>query len=154
MPLFGAIIEVFCQTLKTISWFKTFSMRLQGSSEPMSDYFYHDSVNQVSREDCVKWQYKTSSWSGHVYFFINYMKEFHKKMSVYIRRFHTEYIFFWYIIFMSNTFCNRSWRLNVRMMGSVVDQRRQQTTVRNVPRRCREKGLQNKILHFSKFFTY
>lgn len=45
-------------------------------------------------------------------FFINYIKEFHKKMSVYIRRFHTEYIFFWFIIFMSNTFCNRSWRLN------------------------------------------
>lgn len=60
MPLFGAIIEVFCQTLKTISWFKTFSMRLQGSSEPMPDYFYHDSVNQVSREDCVKWQLQNS----------------------------------------------------------------------------------------------
>lgn len=35
-------------------------MRLQGSSEPMSDYFYHDSVNQVSREDCVKWQLQNS----------------------------------------------------------------------------------------------
>lgn len=75
-------------------------------------------------------------------------------MSVYIRRFYTEYIFFCFIIFMSNTFCNRSWRLNERMMGSVVDQRRQQTTVRYVPRRCTEKGLQNKVLHFSKFVTY